>query len=458
MYKIGPFQYAFKTNSVVKFPQKTIFCKEEISILKGELVVITGPSGSGKSTLLRVLKGIIPEFSNGVFEGTVLYKNNKLHGEQFKNNLQEIVFLFQNPFSQLIYPKACEEFFFSMENFQFSREAMDQKRKELETFFNLDQFWHKKTNELSHGECQRLVLASLLAVDPEVLLLDEPTAFLDPAGRQFFYHWLSKHKGKRTIVIVDHHLDEVLPLADKIISLDKVGEVKMGRSDSALVPQSFSLAPVDDRLKENITLKVSNISFKFKGQQKLLDNINFMAQSGDVIAVEGENGRGKSTLFKLIAGVLKLSNGKVAIEKNNKPLHLKQHCGEMGFIFQNPESHFFYDTIREELKTNAGPNFEKTLINFFSNIDLSRSPFLLSEGEKRRLSLLMTIFQKKTILFYDEPTFGQDQESISMITNLILQFRNMGKIQLIISHDRKFIKELNAIRYKLENHQLVKYD
>lgn len=460
MFEIGPFQYTFKKNSYASSsiaPVKKIFTKTPINILDRELVVITGASGAGKSTLLQILKGIIPEYSTGEFEGKVLYRGGMISGELFRKNLKQILFLFQNPFSQLIHPDVPEEFFFSMENFNFSQKEMDQKKVELNDFFNLDDFWNKKTCDLSHGECQRLVLASLLAIDPEVLLMDEPTAFLDPEAREHFYNWLKKIKGTKTIILVDHYLEQVLPLADRVINVSSEGEVAVQGVDSLLsseIVSSFISNSINSAYSK-VELKLSNISFHYPEQIKMLEDASLLASSSEVVVIKGKNGQGKSTLFKIIAGILKPLKGSVGITKNNFEIPLKKRDKEIGFVFQNPESHFFYDTIKEELKSvEDKPELKRLLDVFLDGVDLNRSPFLLSEGEKRRLSILMTVFLDKSIILYDEPTFGQDQQSIAVIVELIKYLKAMGKIQIIISHDESFIDSIADKTYELKSGKL----
>ncbi|MGZ3788496.1 MAG: ATP-binding cassette domain-containing protein [Bacteriovorax sp.] len=449
MYEIGPFEYTTKNK------QRKISCPQKIVINKNELVIIAGPSGGGKSTLLQMLKGIIPEFSAGKLEGDLLYKGHPLSKEFFQKNLKEILFLFQNPFSQLIYPSVAEEFFFSMENFNYSREEMEKKKAELEDLFELESLWNKKTNELSTGECQKLVLASLLAIEPEVLLLDEPTAFLDPEARKDFYQWLSSIKGTRTIIIVDHHLDEILPFADKIVHVTSDGLVSLEK----FLPENAPREKVDlfknQGAKKEVQVNIEHLFFHYPNQSPLLEDVTLSARSEDIIVVKGKNGKGKSTFFKLVASILKPIRGSVEVKVNGKSLAPKKQYKEMGFIFQNPESHFFYDTINEELKIENSKQDLKTLLQaFLKNIDLNRSPFLLSEGEKRRLSILMTVFQDKSVLFYDEPTFGQDKENIAIIREIVLHLKEMGKIQFIISHDEEFIRSLDAGVYELKNYHL----
>ncbi len=454
MFEVGPFAYTFKGN------EKKIFSNEKIVINENELVLIAGPSGAGKSTMLQILKGIIPHFSSGELSGDILYKKKRLDGDFFHQNLSEIIFLFQNPFSQIIYPFVKEEFFFSMENFKFSKDEMSSKKKELSESFGLDSFWHKKTADLSHGQCQRLVLASLLAINPKVLLLDEPTAFLDPEARADFYQWLKRIKGTQTIILVDHHLDEVLPFVDQILNVSLNGEVtKASRLSNLNQEQAnkLSLPNLVNQNQDSIELNLNNLFFKYPDQEKLLEDISLGAGNGDVFVIRGKNGKGKSTLLKIIAGILKPQMGKVEVYKNKKEILAKNIFKEIGFVFQNPESHFFYDSISEELKNMADKtNAQAFLELFFKDIQLSRSPFLLSEGEKRRLSILMTVFQDKSILLYDEPTFGQDRESILIIHRMIVLLKKMGKIQIIISHDEQFIQSLGAKVYNLDNGTLLR--
>ncbi len=457
MFHIGPFSYSFKKNVQSDSLVRKIYSDDQILILDKELVVMTGPSGAGKSTLLQLLKGIIPEYSAGDLIGEITYQSNPVAGSYFKKNLKRILFLFQNPYSQLIYPQVEEEFFFSMENFNFTRQEMDQKKEELKELFDLDCLMDKNSKELSNGECQRLVLASLMGTDPEVLLLDEPTAFLDPKARLRFYKWIKSIKGTKTIVIVDHHLDEIIPFADKIIHISGEGRVTTGMPLPPSISENTSLKNFSISQQNEIELAINNLSFHYSQHKPLFRDISLKILSGEVVVIKGENGKGKSTLFKIVAGLLRPVHGKIQIKNSRGVLPVKKHLKEIGFIFQNPESHFFYDTILEEFKhVSKSEDIQSLLKLFLRDVDCSRSPFLLSEGEKRRLSILITILQNKNILLYDEPTFGQDEISKNLIVDIIMNLKKAGKIQLIISHDEAFIKSIGAFSYSLENEQLVR--
>ena len=455
MYKLEPFSYSYGKSAKAK----KIFLENILSFNKNEMIAIVGPSGGGKSTLLKVLKGIIPEYSSGEFTGTVTFHGKPLSGMNFQENLQKILYLFQNPFSQLIYPTPEEEFLFSMENFNFTREEMNTSREKFEELFNLKNIWGKQNAQLSNGECQKLVLASLLAINPEVLLLDEPTAFLDPKARAEFYHFLNTIKGDRLVIIVDHHVEEIKNLVSRVIEVTIDGAI-VERADlnflDVKASESFKLAEVEIPRFDELSLKVSDVSFSYAKNTDLLKKLNVEFKSGEIVAIKGKNGIGKSTLFKLFAGITSPDSGEVILEDKKKKFRNKKIFSNVGFIFQNPESHFFYDTIAEELKQSFKhiPNLElreDLLKRFFHEINLEKSPFLLSEGEKRRLSILMTVFLGKSLLLFDEPTFGQDQRSVVEISQLMKELKKLGLIQLFISHDDKFIKETADRVFVLES-------
>lgn len=442
MFKLSPFSYSFDK----KEQTKKIFLNESISFGKNELVAIVGPSGGGKSTFLKVLKGIIPEYSSGNLQGSITFNGRPLDGVNFQENLKKILYLFQNPFSQLIYPTPEEEFLFSMENFNFTRDEMNIEKEKFESLFNLENIWGKKNSELSNGECQKLVLASLLAINPEVLLLDEPTAFLDPEARREFYKFLNEIKGERLVVIVDHHVEEIKDQVNRIITVSKDGEILEATRLQKPVSEisTFSLDQVEIPRNLNLKLELEEVNFSYLSKTPILKNVNASLQGGEIVAIKGKNGAGKSTLFKLIAGIINPAQGKVSATVNSKKIFNKKIFSHVGFIFQNPETHFFFDTIEEELNQSFKhiKSIElknELLVRFFHGIDLKKSPFLLSEGEKRRLSILMTVFLGKGLLLYDEPTFGQDEKSIMEISLLMKELKKIGVLQMYISHDDQFI-------------------
>lgn len=426
MYKIGPFSFIYHPAA-----EKKLFSHTEFILPGRGLILVSGPSGSGKSTFLNLLKGIIPEYIHGSLEGEILFNNKWLDGDNFERNLKNIVYLFQNPYSQIIHYETADEFFFSLENFKTDFSDAKQMRANLSKKFDLSHLWEKKTLNLSHGECQKLLLASLLALSPQVLLLDEPTAFLDTYERKNFYDMLDVLKGDHLIVMIDHHLKEVISKVDFLITVSPKGEIQLkkelDRPDLAFEAQydlpDISTAP-------HLEIHIKNLTFSYDKIQTLIDIKNETLHSGEVVIVKGRNGTGKSTLLKLISAFIPSPKGSVAITLDEKELPKKKIFEQIGYIFQDPESSFLFDTLKEELgETSFG----------FTSQELERSPHLFSEGEKRRISIFIALAQNKNILLYDEPTFGQDASNIKKLTEIILKLKKMNKLQIIISHDEDFI-------------------
>lgn len=468
MLTLGPFKYIFDKKSL-----RALSLNQEMTFYRGEKVAIVGPSGGGKTTLLKIIKGIIPTIEmRGEFvtSGARLINDKNLGGENFNLQLQQLVYLFQNPYSQLIHTKTEEEFLLSMENFEFEKNKIEEIVEQFSNNLELELLWGKKTYQLSNGECQKLVLSSLVAVNPQVILLDEPTAFIDPESRKKIYDFifLNPINKDKTVFLVDHYCEEIAHLVDRVVLVDHNGSIlelsrdvhgkflsnKSLRSESKI---AFNFNFLNHFQK--MSLVASQINFSYQKNRVLLKNVDIAIRSGDILAIKGKNGAGKSTLIKILSGMLCPDSGSVKLTINEKIIYGKKLPDQIGFIFQNPENHFVYDTIREEVDQcekfqfeNAKSNLKEILIaSLIPKVDLEKSPFLLSEGEKRRLTVLMTLLLGKKIIFYDEPTFGQDQEMIETMTSLILELKKYGFIQVIISHDDNFIKALSANTYELRD-------
>lgn len=379
-----------QSKKVITFPR--------FKFKRDDFVLINGKSGAGKSTLLLLLSGIIPKHINAKVIGNI--------PKQLKN----AAYIFQNPYSQIVTTKVLEELAFTMENAHFAKEIMLAQIKKFSEIFGITSLLDRSTKNISGGECQRLILASGLAAKPKILFFDEPTAFLDYDARIKFYKLLSHLKGFYTIFMVDHNYKTSYKLHDCIYNL------KPPASCNKTLPIIFKPA----KLTANASIRIDNLSFGYNADTPLIENFSLHAKSGEIILIKGKNGAGKSTLLSLIAGILKPHDGTIKIK------------GDLSFVFQNPESHFYYDTIKEELQSNM-PYSE--LDSFGTKGLLEQSPFSLSMGEKRRLSLLATILQNRPIILYDEPTFGQDAINLRKIHEAIKELKRFGRLQIIVTHD-----------------------
>lgn len=397
------------------------------------LHLLTGPSGSGKSTLLSLIKGLCPHYTPGTFAGVIHY-NNELIDKDFVHRKQnEIVYLFQNPLNQIIYQNPELEFCFTAESQQISHENFAQHKNSLTEAFNLHGLWSKKTTELSLGQAQRLLLASLLATNPKVLLLDEPTAFMDQPARKIFYELLATLKEKYLVLLIDHHLTEVQHIVDSFIAVDQQGTIN--HQYKPATRENFDFADLKNQrpsLKshDGYHIQLERVSFAYKKGQPLLKDISLTVKAPEIVAIRGENGSGKSTLLKLLVGSLKPYSGLI-----RQSARAKDIAKNMGYVMQNPEDNFICDTVDEELAETD----KKFVELFFSNKDLNVSPYSFSEGEKRRLSLLVHLNPNKKVILYDEPTFGLDEKNKFFVAESLLKFRAKNILQIVVSHDEKFI-------------------
>ncbi len=427
MLNISPFEF-FYPGAV----EATLALATPLALPEKGLHLLTGPSGSGKSTLLSLIKGLCPHYTPGKFTGQIQY-NNEIVDKYFVHKKQnEIVYLFQNPFHQIIYQNSQLEFCFTAESQKISYEQFVQHKTSIEHTFGLSKMWNKKTSELSLGQAQRLLLGSLLVTNPKVLLLDEPTAFMDKPARELFYVMLAELKEKYLVLLVDHHINEVKPLVDSFIVVDQQGRIShqdrftIDALDFSKLKQSYP----GSIISEGYQINLNQVSFAYKKNEPILSDISLSVKAPEIIAITGENGSGKSTLLKLIVGTLKATH--------------------VGYVMQNPEDNFICDTAKEELQET-----DKDLVNiFFQDKNLNVSPFSLSEGEKRRLSLLVHLNPNKKVILYDEPTFGLDEKNKFSVAESLLKFREKNILQIVVSHDDAFISAIADRVFTLKDGKL----
>lgn len=388
------------------FQQKDALKGINLNVQKGEKVLILGPSGGGKSTLALTLNGIIPRSIEAEIEGTVTIGEKSPLELSFREIAQHVGILFQDPETQFCMLTVEDEILFGLENLRLSKYEMERRLERSLQLVGLTKWRKAQLKELSGGMKQKLGIACLLAMDPEVFILDEPTANLDPASTEEIFDLLIKigDELNKTLIFVEHKLDHLLPYLERVIVLGKDGEIIADEAPRTIfndhytsittqgiwVPQickyaklleqkgmkwgKFPLTQQEwqeewekqgiDPLKSNKQLKhvvrkeqevlcpilcLKNVSFSYKNHH-VLKGINLSLQPGDFAALLGPNGTGKSTLAQLLIGLLKREKGDLYFNGKSlgkqKAHELMQH---VGFVFQNPEHQFVCDTVEQEL-------------------------------------------------------------------------------------------------------------
>lgn len=411
-----------------------------------QVIWLVGGSGSGKSTLLHLLKGFHPEFLAGDVSGH--------NPAAFK----EAMYMAQNPISQIVHERVGEEFFFTLENQHATVESMHAARHWL-TEFGLQHKELSATAQLSHGLAQRLILASQLAAAPTWLLLDEPTAFLNPAMRDEFYRTLKSLKGRVGMVLIDHH-PHAAEFADVCWHVDVRGQVTEMSVAEWVNLQAQEVRqeiehPTDDWVVEQLddVFELSTQHLQVGHKKKPLFSASFSLKSGECAVLIGDNGSGKSTLFNTLAGMLKPLSGDFFLHKNGE--RIKNTATAMGYVFQHPDSHFYFDTIAEDLTQLGVSDMDATLAQIGLPKTASRSPHQLSEGQKRRLTLLYPCLQSRPLVLLDEPTFGQDAINTLRITRLILALKRAGHMVIVITHESALQHSIADQVWTIRDHALL---
>lgn len=455
------------------------------TIHKGDFTLLCGPSGSGKSTLLKLIKpGIAP---HGKQMGEITYKQTEIKAYDSIQLTKEIGMVFQDPENQIVMDHVLDELLFGMENLGFPTVEMRKKVAEIVHFFGLTELMHKKTIDLSGGEKQLLNLASVLLLEPEVLLLDEPTAQLDPIAAKEFIQMLKRLNDEFgiTIVVVEHRLDELFSMSNRVILLEN-GKVVIDSTPKNVIKCMYSnmrrflpaqaLLYLDfeaDATVETIPLTVrearqwlskrkisvhpssrlnvnphepyvelKQIDFQYtKNGRPILDNASISVMKGEWLAIVGANGTGKTTLLKIIGGLLKPQHGRIRFNgKHVKKLERKQ----IGYLPQNPRLFFLEDSLIREYERIA-ENHHKTrgdidrlLEAFQMKHLLDRHPYDLSGGELQKAALIGILLGSPTILLMDEPTKGMDPEFKHTFGTLIRRIQNKGITVIMVTHDVEF--------------------
>ena len=472
-----------------------------LSINNGDFIVVCGESGCGKTTLLKLLKKELSPV--GERSGNIYYNGSNQEALDEKTAAAEIGYVLQNPDNQIVTDKVWHELAFGLENLGLDTGIIRRRVGEMASFFGIQDWFRKDTDELSGGQKQLLNLASVMVMQPKVLILDEPTSQLDPIAAKDFISTL--HKINRelglTVILVEHRLEEVFPIADKVLLLEKgeillysapenIGKqlkdinenhpmlsglpsavrifsalqregkcpltVKEGRDflEENFTPQADAIAPQELKLTSETALELKNVWFRYeKDLPDILRNTSLKVQKGEFYCLLGGNGTGKTTTLNVISGLNKAYRGKVLIKgKNIKDYKANSlYRKTLAFLPQNPQTVFIKDTVKtdfaEILEALAVPKAEITeKINAVcERIGIThlieKHPFDLSGGEQQKCAIAKMLLLEPQILLLDEPTKGLDAHSKQELRNILEELKAQGITLLAVTHDVEFAAE-----------------
>lgn len=446
-----------------------------LSVSKGEFLVICGPSGCGKSTLLRQLKTVLTP--HGLKTGNIIFCGTELSEVSQRTQSSKIGFVLQSPDNQIVTDKVWHELAFGLESLGCDTPSIRRRVAEMAAFFGIEDWFYKNVTELSGGQKQLLNLASVMAMQPEVLVLDEPTSQLDPIAASDFLAVLGRINRElgTTVILTEQRLEEALPMASRLAVMDKgrllcegstkdVGKrlkeakhgmfsampaamrvwaslktelpcpvtVTEGREFLEEYSRNYELLPVPEKeypVSAETAVSASELWFKYeKDGADIVKGLNLTVKKGELFAILGGNGAGKTTALKLLSGILKPYRGEVNVS------------GRIALLPQNPQALFVKKTVREDLLEITKDEAKLSRIANLCLLTelLDKHPYDLSGGQQQRAALAKILLIEPEILLLDEPTKGIDAEFKQALAGILQSLTNAGISVIMVSHDLEF--------------------
>jgi energy-coupling factor transporter ATP-binding protein EcfA2 len=469
-----------------------------VSVSEGEVVAVVGPTGAGKTTLCKVLSGIIPNFgAYDDFKGNVTVDGKSTLGKRVGEISRSCAMVFQDYESQLFRTTVELEVAFGPENLCLSRdEILKRVRRSLE-LVGLVGFEKRYSFALSGGQKQRLAIASMLALQPKVLILDEATSDLDPRGKREVYavvRRLLDEGAIRSLVMVDHHLDKVAEFADRVVLMDSGRVVMEGGTEDVLsevdLLRSLGLNPpepaelfhdlglglkplpmtVEEALERMPALRnfrkpseeevntreaaveVEDLWFAYPGGDWVLKGVNLTVRSGEMIGLIGQNGSGKTTLAQTIMGILKPRRGRIRLfGKDVTSQDLMERAVTVGYVFQNPDYQIFTKSVYEEIayglraRGMGEEEVRKRVEEVARMVGLSElldeDPFFLPKAHRQRVAVASVLALNPKVVILDEPSTGLSPGETRALMDLARELNRKGTTFIIITHEMWVVAE-----------------
>ena len=481
------FQYSTEEELVLK--------NINLSVHQGECILLCGKSGCGKSTLLKIINGIIPEFYQGKITGSVEVAGmNPFETEIYKIS-EKVGSVFQNPKTQFYTTNTTDEIAFALENYGLERAKIQKRLQEVQETMHISGLMDRNIFALSGGEKQKIAIAAVYALNPEIFAFDEPSSSLDMDSMLELSKLMEqlKEEGK-TIIIAEHRLWYLKKLVDRAVYLengkitkeysmeemqnlseeercrtglrhtDFPGNSPAWKERSAImlsasekhtdiekrsfVSHLFKVEIRDSVVKRDSSGNALELEIKdllYKRKERTVFNIDRLGfERGKIIGIVGKNGMGKSTFAKVVCGLARQTTGEIC--KNNKGISVPKRRKNSLLLMQEINNQLFTDSVYDEIRLTSALKEEEQFRMCMADMQIDqlkeKNPHSLSGGQKQRVIILSALLSRKKILFLDEPTSGLDYASMKVVAKNIKKFKAEKKLILIISHDMEFLEEV----------------
>ena len=443
-------------NVNVTMQGKRILSDINLEIQDGEFVLICGESGCGKTTMTKLINGLIPHFVKDVsVDGTITVCGKDV-AEMPMYEIAELVgSVFQNPKTQFFYTNSNAEMAFGLENRGVEPEYIRKRIKNTINELDIEKLEDRDVFSMSGGEKQLLAFASVYVMNPQIYVLDEPSANLDIAAMEKLSERMKviKEKG-HTVVVAEHRLAWIQKFADRIIYM-KEGRIEQEfTSDEfkalsdlkrkqmglrSIVPEQIQIPEITGN-SEDAVLQICNLSCKRK-KQMIFQNISLSARAGDIIGITGKNGAGKSTFCNCLCGLLKPKGGEILYQ--GKKLSEKARTKLFGMVMQEVNHQLFSDSVKNECMLANEEASEQEIRELLEKFDLEEyaeyHPMILSGGQRQRLAICQAVMGEKKLLIFDEPTSGLDFRHMCQVEKLMKQLSEEKYIIIVVTHDYEFL-------------------
>jgi energy-coupling factor transport system ATP-binding protein len=431
----------------------------DLTVDKGEYLLLCGGSGSGKSTLGYLLNGLIPHFFEGTLQGQVSIQDRDTRDLTVEGLFSTVGLVFQNTDAQLFNSTVENEIAFGLESLGRRPEEIEDEIRRTAAELGIAHLLGRSPTALSGGEKRLVAIASVLCLRPPILVLDEPLAHLDWQGAKRVRNVLRQlHKGGHTVVVIEQRVEAVLGDVTRCVVMER-GEVRFDGSPkgSKSILEKLHLLPSYPvrsavkgteearSVKSEPLLSIQNIHFQMD-HKPILEDVSLTVKTGEIFAVVGPNGSGKTTLVRHFNGLLyPRQGGVVFMGKEIGRAGPFSVAGRVGISFQNPNDQFFKNSVSDELKIGLKLSQNKSEVRFQELCDLfdlqdllDRSPYRLSEGQKKRVSVASILAMGPKLLVLDEPTVGQDGRFLEILAGQLLSLASNGVTIVVVTHDLEF--------------------